>query len=290
MSHPAPGESGPVSVIVPAHDESANIGRCLQALAPQVQPLGLDVVVVANGCTDRTADIARSFAWSTVVELEEASKIAALNAGDRVAAGSPRVYLDADVQIDPEALRDVVRLVRLDEAVVCSPDVDYQVESCAWAVRAYYRVHAVLPSARQGIAGHGVYAVSATGRRRFGEFPPVQADDFFVARMFTEQERVRARGSILVWPPRDLRSLVAVRTRILRANKVTARAHADAHDSNEETTAQTVKALLRHVVRRPTSAPDAAVYVGVTLLARARARRSPEATSWSSDTTTRVAP
>ena len=51
----------PISVVIPAHDEEAVVGRCLAALLDGARPGELDVVVVCNGCTDATADIARGF-------------------------------------------------------------------------------------------------------------------------------------------------------------------------------------------------------------------------------------
>ena len=43
------------SVIIPAHNEAASIGRNLRALREGTRGGDLDVVVVCNGCTDRTA-------------------------------------------------------------------------------------------------------------------------------------------------------------------------------------------------------------------------------------------
>ena len=47
------------SVVIPAHNEEAVLGRCLRVLLAGSTPGELDVVVVANACTDRTAEIAR---------------------------------------------------------------------------------------------------------------------------------------------------------------------------------------------------------------------------------------
>src|SRR5438105_4681173 len=64
----------PVSVVVPAHDEAAVIGRCLRALTEGSDPGEVEVVVVCNGCRDDTAASARA-AWADVVvaEVPEAS-------------------------------------------------------------------------------------------------------------------------------------------------------------------------------------------------------------------------
>lgn len=54
-----------VSVVIAAHNEEAVIGGCLDALLAQRTDTPLEVVVSANGCTDRTAEAAeaRGFRW-----------------------------------------------------------------------------------------------------------------------------------------------------------------------------------------------------------------------------------
>ena len=47
-----------VSVIIPARDEEANIGRCLRSILAQ-QGIAFQVIVVDDHSTDRTAEIAR---------------------------------------------------------------------------------------------------------------------------------------------------------------------------------------------------------------------------------------
>lgn len=102
------------SVILPASNEAVLIGHCLNALLASEWTRSelIEIVVVANGCTDDTADQARGFAdrfaergWHLVVlDLAEGGKLNALNAGDAVATGGARLYLDADVTVSPALL------------------------------------------------------------------------------------------------------------------------------------------------------------------------------------------
>src|SRR3954470_11754775 len=50
-----------ISVVVPAHDEEQVITRCLRALTGGTAAEEVEVIVVCNGCSDRTADVARRF-------------------------------------------------------------------------------------------------------------------------------------------------------------------------------------------------------------------------------------
>ena len=80
MSEPLPA----FSVVIPAHNEESVLARCLDTLLADSKSSGLEIVVVANGCTDRTVEIAKNSAMEiSVVEILQASKHAALNAGDK---------------------------------------------------------------------------------------------------------------------------------------------------------------------------------------------------------------
>jgi cellulose synthase/poly-beta-1,6-N-acetylglucosamine synthase-like glycosyltransferase len=96
-------------VLIPAHNEELVIGRCLQAIEGDRRERD-SVLVVADRCTDRTADIARSFG-ATVLERhagEEPGRAAARQAGLEVArrmAWDAVVMLDADSVIEPGFFR-----------------------------------------------------------------------------------------------------------------------------------------------------------------------------------------
>ena len=69
-----------LSIIVPAYDEAQVIGRLLGQLVPSADEGGLDILVVANGCTDNTAEVAASFGPPVrVLSISAASKREAAN-------------------------------------------------------------------------------------------------------------------------------------------------------------------------------------------------------------------
>ena len=99
------------SIIIPAHNEEKVIARCLRELTADSALEGAEIFVVCNGCSDKTAEIASQFAGVRAVSIDTASKIAALNEGDRLATQFPRVYLDADVLVSGESLKKAMRVV-----------------------------------------------------------------------------------------------------------------------------------------------------------------------------------
>lgn len=210
-----------LSVIIPAANEEALIGRCLTALFASA-PVGVAVeaVVVANGCRDRTAQVAeamtgqaRAAGWQlTVRDLAQGGKPGALNVGDATARGTMLAYLDADVLVRPELMAAMVRVLARDAPVyVSGTPVIPRADSAV--TRAYARFWQRLPFAQDNAPGYGLFAVNAAGRARWGAFPQIISDDTFVRLQFLPGERVQVQPGY-EWPMAEgARALVRVRRR-----------------------------------------------------------------------------
>ncbi|MGB8811687.1 MAG: glycosyltransferase [Paracoccaceae bacterium] len=196
-----------LSVIIPASNEETYIGQCLGALlTSETVPGGAEVVVVANGCHDATFDIARGFAgraaaagWGFVVlDLAQGSKPAALNAGDNAAQGEMRAYLDADVQVAPALMAQLVSVL-LRDAPAYASGTPVIPRPKSWVTRAYTRFWQCLPFAQSTAPGYGLFAVNAGGRARWGAFPGIISDDTFVRLQFMADERLQCPATY-TWP------------------------------------------------------------------------------------------
>ena len=104
------------SIAVFAHNEATRIAATLRSIQAAAQGIAVEVVVLANGCQDATADVvyALAAAWPRlrVAEILVADKANAWNEYvHRIAAmpphGSPamHVFVDGDVHIAPNALQ-----------------------------------------------------------------------------------------------------------------------------------------------------------------------------------------
>lgn len=285
MSQPAAGPA--ISVVIPAFNEAAVIGRCLSSLLSVAAPGELDIVVVCNGCTDRTADIARAFGAAVrVLETPTGSKPLALNLGDRAALTFPRVYMDADVELSTEAVRAVAEPLICGEVQAAAPRLELDTSATTWAVRAYHRVWAQTPQVANGLMGRGVYALSAQGRARFGAFPNLIADDLFIDELFPpHQRRVLVGCTSRVRAPATLRDLLHRKIRVFAGKQ---QLHAD-----RPTQAPTQR--LRHLVTllrsNPSLAPSAAIYLTLNAEAKRRARRADapgHSRAWERDESSRL--
>ncbi len=267
------------TVVVPAHDEATVVGRLLGPVAPWAQAAGVEVLVVANGCSDATAAVARSYPGVRVLELGRASKSAALAAGDDAARSFPRVYVDADVRADPVAIAATLRALGDGPWMAARPPAVVDAGGASAVVRAYLRARRRLGVTRGAMWGAGIYGLSETGHARLGRFPGLVADDLWVDRLFAPAEKtVVAAPPVRVAAPRTARSLLRVLRRTYRGN---AEVHAALGRSprpgslgatatqGTHSTRGTAGQLLR-TVRGPRSAVDAGVYAALVTLARVR--------------------
>ncbi|MFF5977962.1 bifunctional polysaccharide deacetylase/glycosyltransferase family 2 protein [Streptomyces olindensis] len=104
-----PTVTRPVSVIVPAYNEKECIANTLDSLARSTHPI--EIIVVDDGSTDGTADIAESLGMPNVRVIRQANagKPAALNNGVRSARYDIVVMMDGDTVFEPDTVRQLVQ-------------------------------------------------------------------------------------------------------------------------------------------------------------------------------------
>ncbi|MCT9931986.1 glycosyltransferase [Planotetraspora sp. A-T 1434] len=259
-----------MSVIIPAHNEATVIGRLLSGLLTDAEPGEIDVVVVANGCSDGTADVARSFPGVRVLETPVPSKREALRMGAAAAAAFPVLYVDADVELGTADARALCATLARDGILATAPERRLPLADRPWLVRSYYAVWTRLPEVRAGLFGRGVIAVSEKGQARLDALPPVMADDLAASLAFEPGERaVTETASVVVHPPRTMGDLMRRRVRA-----VTSVAELGEKTGQPGGQARTSVRDLLGMARAPRLIPHLAVFLAVTVLARARARKA----------------
>lgn len=101
-----------ISVVIPAHNEEALIGRCLASVREAEKRLGeaVEIIVCLNRCTDNTEQIAAGF--GVILQEEPEANVARVrNRGLAAASGDILVTLDADTTMSANYLREVKRLL-----------------------------------------------------------------------------------------------------------------------------------------------------------------------------------
>lgn len=204
----------PISIIIPAHNEAQVIGRLLSNLLEGAGSDELEVIIVCNGCSDDTAERARRFGNRVrVIETPTPGKSHALNLGEGAARFFPRFYVDADVVLTLDVVREVVRVMEQSGVLAAAPVMRFDLTARNWFVRAYYEVWARMPYIQEGLVA-GAYALTEAGRSRFDRFPDLTADDAFVRLHFRPHERATVHScSFVVVPPATLWTLIRIKTR-----------------------------------------------------------------------------
>jgi GTP:adenosylcobinamide-phosphate guanylyltransferase len=259
------------SMVIPAHNEGQTIQRCLQGLLSGAHPHEVDVVVVANACTDDTARVARE-AGVRVIETDTPGKVNALRLGDAECQRFPRLYLDADVEVGIDTVRSIVKAFEEEGVLACAPALHLDLTGTGRIVRRVHRVHAALIAPHRALAGVGLYALDERGHARVFPLPDVIADDEYIHRSFAPAERrVVHSASSVVRPAPTVRAHLARRGRVRLGN------HQLDQMGHPAPSGRLQAAPLRKLVHDgDTSVWDVLCYLAVTAVDRARfALRSP---------------
>ncbi len=259
-----------ISIIIPAHNEEKVIGAALKEFIDGVISGELEVIVVCNGCTDKTAEVVASFGHDVkCVETPIPSKTNALNLGDSEANGFPRIYQDADVILTLEAIRQIAQVLQSGRFLAAAPMMQMDFRNAPWLVRSYYEVWQQLPYVKEGLVGVGSYALSKEGRERFRKFPDIIADDRFIRALFKEDERtVVLTCCSVVRAPSTLAALVKIKTRSRLGGYEFERKFPELLNNEKKNYGLAIRQSLKRFKMKPALF----VYLSVNLFCRLRAK------------------
>lgn len=210
-----------LSILIPAHNEAAYLPACMEALlASDPVEASVEVIVIANGCTDDTVAIAQGFeervllkGWAlNVLDIEQGGKLNALNAGEDAAQGDVLIYIDADVAVSPPLVPQLARALSGAAPRYASGQPNVTVGDSA-ITRHYTRFWRTIPFMTLGVPGFGVFAMNRAGRARWDAWPDIISDDTFARLNFAPNERVSVPATY-DWPMIEgFAALVRVRRR-----------------------------------------------------------------------------
>lgn len=114
-----------VSVVIPAYNEAKHLPKCLQSLREQDYDGEYEIIVVDNGSTDGTGEVARSYGVK-VIHCARKGVVYARDAGARASRGDIIVQADADTIMPPDWLSRIVEhFSSHSEDIALSGDVTY---------------------------------------------------------------------------------------------------------------------------------------------------------------------
>ncbi len=197
-------ETPSVSLIVTAYNEQAVLRDKLDNTFALDYPADrLQVVVVSDGSTDSTDEVARSYedrpGYLFLRQEPNAGKTAAQNAGVGAATGEVLVFSDANSMYAPDALRQLVARLTDDVGCVCG-ELRYTNPARAGAGEGegYYWRYEQFLKRRESLLGALVGAngsIYALRRELFEELDPRIISDFILPI------RLRRRGHRVIYAP-----------------------------------------------------------------------------------------
>lgn len=108
-----------VSVIVTTKNEEKNISNCLRSIKKQTYK-NIEVILVDNFSEDKTAEIAKEYSAKVYCKGNERS--AQRNYGAKVASGEYILYLDADMILSPDLIKECVEACRQGKVALYIPE------------------------------------------------------------------------------------------------------------------------------------------------------------------------
>jgi glycosyltransferase involved in cell wall biosynthesis len=134
-----------VSFVVPAYNEEALLASCLVAIEAEIArtQCRAEIIVVNNGSTDGTRQIAASIPGVIVIDEPQRGLVQARRAGCRAARGKLIANIDADTILSEgwlcTALQEFERTPDL--AALSGPFIHYDLpRSAQWVAAAFYRL------------------------------------------------------------------------------------------------------------------------------------------------------
>jgi glycosyltransferase involved in cell wall biosynthesis len=170
-----------VSFVVPAYNEEALIGSCLAAITAEISRTGCqaEIIVVDNGSSDSTRQIALAIAGAKVIDEPERGLVQARRAGCLAAGGEYIANIDADTVLAEGWLQTALAaFARSPDLVALSgPYIHYDLPKPARLVAAgFYRCVYIVHVLSRVVAGAGSvmqggnFIVSRTALERAGGF------------------------------------------------------------------------------------------------------------------------
>lgn len=189
-----------VSFVIPAHNESPQIGRTLAAIRAAAREglapagVGYEVIVVDDDSSDTTGLIAR--AAGARVERVALRKIGAVrNAGARAARGDVIIFVDADTEVSGALVRAAMERVR-GGAVGCGALGVWREEAPWWGDLVLWTWNRVSRLTRT--AAGAFFVVRRADFEAVGGFDPA----YYCGEEVALSRALRKRGAFGVLPDR----------------------------------------------------------------------------------------
>jgi glycosyltransferase involved in cell wall biosynthesis len=218
------------SVIIPAYNEETLINETLNYLLSDDYLSNIEILVVCNGCYDKTYENVNRYIEENqsslneksitllVTLIEEASKTNAINIGVIKTVAGIKILLDADIEMTGQGIETLVDELIERDLKGLTPKITFLYQHSNFFVRQYYNIASQsFYNAKYRLSN--VIALSPEGVSTIGTLPKVIADDEYIRRLFSDSEvSISGNCAYNFICSKTLGSLLQVLTRVERGN------------------------------------------------------------------------
>ncbi|OGY56956.1 MAG: hypothetical protein A2Y84_00690 [Candidatus Colwellbacteria bacterium RBG_13_48_8] len=197
-----------LSVVIPAHNEEKYISRCLESLKRYVvgdQRL-LEIIVVDNASTDKTAEVVRRFPFAKLVYEPNKGLTWARQRGLLSAKGDLLGYLDADTEIGDGWLDRIYAHFSSRDDLVCVSGPAYYFDATPWQGRITHIYWDYIARSTYKVVGYmimgGNFIAKKEALEKMGGFDtsiPFYGEDTNIARRLNEIGKVLFDNNLKVY-------------------------------------------------------------------------------------------
>ncbi len=182
-----------ISIVIPAYNEEKLIAQCIESCLRYRTPSLLEIVVVDNASTDRTAEIAARYPLVRVVRESRQGLGYARQKGFESMRGDVYASLDADSIIDADWLPRIEKELTDDPTLSCIsgpykfydlPPWQQRLTDAWWSLAQYQKATVV----------GGNFAARRSALEKIGGFNieiPFWSEDAYIARRLSETGKIK---------------------------------------------------------------------------------------------------
>lgn len=117
-----------VSIVIPAYNEEKDLGKCLFSLKKQNFAGKMEIIVVDDGSTDKTIDVARRYNVKVLTQ-SHGGPGKARNLGAKKAKGEILVFVDSDMYFDKNYVKNLVLPLMKEDIIGTTHDFEVAVNT-----------------------------------------------------------------------------------------------------------------------------------------------------------------
>jgi len=101
-----------ITVVIPVYNDSDRLYNCIKAITRQSKGFPVEIIVMDDGSTDGSRDVARKFKVKLKSNNKREGQSKMRNRGAQIARGKFILFIDSDVEIESNTIKRAINFVK----------------------------------------------------------------------------------------------------------------------------------------------------------------------------------